>query len=417
MLLPQSMAQAQTLTCANTVTVQSGDTLSSIAEQYLDNGGNYDLIIQSTNAKAATDSSYASIGDANQLAVGMKLCISRSSTSSTSSAAPAATARPAAATAATSVPTVAPTPASRVNVPNTDVLAISWGRAQKYPGSAINIEQTLAPGANYNRYYASYDSEGLKQYGLLTVPRGEKPATGWPVIVFNHGFIPPDVYKTTERYIAYVDNLARSGYIVFRIDYRGHDASEGQASGAYGAPDYTFDVLNAVASIKAYPDADPNRIGMWGHSMGGYLTLRSMVINKDIKVGVIWAGVVASYPDMLNRWRRANSQQLPAGVPTSGRRWRQQLVEDYGTPEENPTFWNSISANSFLADVSGPIQLHHGSADADVPLEFSETLDAQLKAAGKTVELYTYQGDNHNISVNFSAAMRRTIAFFDGYLK
>src|SRR5215217_4526519 len=183
-------------------------------------------------------------------------------------------------------------------------LQIDAMRARQYPGSDIVIEAVLDPGANYNRYYVSYLSEGLKIYALMTVPAGEKPPTGWPVIIFNHGYIPPNVYRTTERYIAYVDLIARSGYIVFRSDYRGHDNSEGEARGAYSTPDYTVDVLNAVSSMKRHPDADPGRIGMWGHSMGGYITLRSMVISDDIKAGVIWAGVVASYPDLLTKWRR-----------------------------------------------------------------------------------------------------------------
>jgi hypothetical protein len=77
-------------------------------------------------------------------------------------------------------------------------LTIESMRQRQYPGSQIVIEQTLAPGSNYNQYIASYQSEGLKIYALLTVPMGEKPATGWPVIVFNHGYIPPQVYRTTE---------------------------------------------------------------------------------------------------------------------------------------------------------------------------------------------------------------------------
>ena len=133
---------------------------------------------------------------------------------------------------------------------------------------------------------------------------GQKPKTGWPVIIFNHGFIPPAQYRTTERYVAYVDAFARNGYIVFKSDYRGHGSSEGRAAGGYGSPDYTIDVLNAVSSIKRYQDADPNRIGMWGHSMGGSVTLRAMVVSKDIKAGVIWAGVVASYPDLFSKWHR-----------------------------------------------------------------------------------------------------------------
>ena len=277
--------------------------------------------------------------------------------------------------------TTAPTStftASPTATPIPHPLSIDAMRAREYPGSDAVIETTLDPGVNYNRYIVSYLSEGLKIYALMTVPNGEKPASGWPVVIFNHGYIPPDVYVTTERYVAYVDLIARSGYIVFRSDYRGHGNSEGEALGGYSRPDYTIDILNAVASMKRYPDADPNRIGMWGHSMGGYITLRSMVITDDVKVGVIWAGVVASYPDLLYNWRRGTGAS-PDSSPRPGS-WRSTFVDQFGSPEENPEFWNSISSNSYL-------------------------------------ELYKYEGDNHNISNYFSAAMRRTIEFLDRYLK
>ncbi|HZQ08333.1 MAG TPA: alpha/beta fold hydrolase, partial [Anaerolineae bacterium] len=197
-------------------------------------------------------------------------------------------------------PTTAPT-ATRIPSPTPlplSPLTIQYLRERTFPGSELKIEQTLTPGANYSRYIASYLSEGFKIYGLLTVPKGTKPATGWPVIIFNHGFIPPTVYRTTERYVAYVDAIARSGYIVFKSDYRGHGSSEGDATGGYGSPAYTIDVLNALASVKRMPEADPNRIGMWGHSMGGQVTLRAMVTDPEIKAGVIWAGVVGSYTNL-----------------------------------------------------------------------------------------------------------------------
>src|SRR5437879_8596720 len=148
-------------------------------------------------------------------------------------------------------------------------LAIDAMRQRDYPGSDLVIERTLAPGSNYRQYVASYLSDGLKIFALLTVPNAAKPASGWPVIVFNHGYIPPTVYRTTERYIAYVDAFARNGYIVFKPDYRGFGSSEGKPVSAYYAPDDTVDVLNAVTTLQRYPAADPNRIGMWGHSMGG----------------------------------------------------------------------------------------------------------------------------------------------------
>ena len=76
-----------------------------------------------------------------------------------------------------------------------------------------------------------------------------------------------------------------------------------------------------------------------------------------------------------------------------------------------------MSANSYLADLSGPIQLHHGDADETVPLLFSQTLYNQLQQAGQTAEFYTYPGDNHNLSNEFSTAMTRTLEFYDRYLK
>lgn len=291
-------------------------------------------------------------------------------------------------------------------------LQIEAMRAREYPGSDIVIERVLEPGVNYSRYYVSYLSDGLKIYALMTVPNGEKPFSGWPVVIFNHGYIPPDVYRTTERYIAYVDQIARSGYIVFRSDYRGHDRSEGAPGGIYTRPNYSIDVLNAVGSIKRYPDADPNRIGMWGHSMGGYITLRSMIVSNDIKAGVIWAGVVARYPDLFTRW---NAGARPTN-PSPGS-WVYSLQQEHGSVEQNPGFWNSISANAYLRDLDGPIQLHHGTADHDVPWEFSEMLYNEMLAANQVAEFYTYEGDNHNISGYFSQAMQRTIEFFDRYLK
>ncbi len=245
------------------------------------------------------------------------------------------------------------------------------------------------------------------------MPRGEKPANGWPVIIFNHGYIPPAEYRTTERYAAYVDALARSGYIVLKSDYRGHGDSEGEATGGYGSPAYTVDVLNALASIRRFPDADPERIGMWGHSMGGHITLRAMVTTSDIKAGVIWAGVVGSYEDLMYRWR-------PTPIPTlatGGRRFTQQLLQTYGSPEENPSFWQSISPIAFVAEISGPVQLHHATEDSVVPVYFSQRLYDAMLAAGKSVEFYTYAGDDHNIANSFSLAMQRSIEFFDRYLK
>jgi LysM repeat protein len=68
-------ALAQTANCAQTYIVQQGDWLSSIAQKFLGDVKAYDAIQQATNDAAKTDSSFATIADANKIEVGQKLCI------------------------------------------------------------------------------------------------------------------------------------------------------------------------------------------------------------------------------------------------------------------------------------------------------------------------------------------------------
>lgn len=205
--------------------------------------------------------------------------------------------------------------------------------------------------------------------------------------------------------------------MVFKIDYRGHGQSEGNPEGAYYSTAYTEDALNAVASLQQLSQVDPTRIGMWGHSMGGHITLRSMVVSNDVKAGVIWGGVVASYEDMMTNWNRSRPWQ-PSNRETAARRpSRQELIDQFGNSDENSEFWQSISPIYHVETISGPIQLHHGQADDVVPYQFSESLHQALIAANQTVEYYSYNNGDHNISgVYFSQAMNRTIDFFKKYL-
>ncbi|GAA4015399.1 prolyl oligopeptidase family serine peptidase [Deinococcus rubellus] len=287
-------------------------------------------------------------------------------------------------------------------------MSIAVARKRAYPGSDLKVLQTLRAGGNSSRQVVSYQSDGLSIHGLLTVPSGMPPKGGWPAVVFNHGYILPNVYRTTERYVAYQDAFARAGFVTLKSDYRGHGSSQGVALGGYYAPGYTDDVMNALGSLKRDNRVNAGRIGMWGHSMGGFLTLRAMVIDPSIKAGVIWGGVVANYDDLMNRWPR----KAPASIPRRVLNLRRDAVARYGTPAENPKFWNSLSANSSLKDLSSPLQLHIGSVDEEVPPAFHATLVGQLKAVGKTVQSYVYPGDNHNLSGNLRTVLDRSVAFF-----
>lgn len=297
-------------------------------------------------------------------------------------------------------------------------LSIQYLRDRSYPGSDIKIEQTLTDSGNFHQYIASYQSDGLKIYALLLVPKGSKPTGGWPVILFNHGYIAPQDYQTTARYVAYEDAFANAGYIVFKPDYRGNGKSEGMPGSAYYSANYVIDDLNALASIKKYPDANPGKVGIYGHSLGGNLTLKDLVIRpNDVKAAVIWGGVVGTYNDLINNWQNRVSYHPVAQDLYLRNLNRQNLINQYGDPASNPAFWNSIDPRYFVSDITAPVQLDIGGADNEVPPDFSKSLYDQLQSLGKTSEYYVYPGSDHNISQGFNLAMQRSIAFFDKYLK
>ena len=297
---------------------------------------------------------------------------------------------------------------------STSPLSIANERARSYPGSAFTVRQTLRAGSNYSRQVVSYQSDGLRINALLTVPGGTPPKGGWPAIVFNHGYIPPNEYRTTEKYVAYQDAFARTGFVTIKSDYRGHGSSQGEGVGGYYDPGYTTDVLNALSSLKRDKRVDPERIGMWGHSMGGHLTLRALVIAPgDIKAAVIWAGVTAPYDLLQNGWKRGPGAEK---IPATARRRGLEVRAKYGTVEQNPAFWQAVSPNSFLKDVRAPIQLQQGTADAEVPQSFRTALEKGLKAAGRPYTTYVYPGDDHNLSRNLGIALSRSVAFFKVHL-
>ena len=283
-------------------------------------------------------------------------------------------------------------------------ISIAALRSGEYTGSPLTVVRNLPAGSNYTRQVVSYQSDGLKIYALLTVPRAVPPQGGWPAIVFNHGYIPPAEYRTTERYVAYQDAFARAGFVTFKSDYRGHGESEGVAAGGYNDAGYTIDVLNAAASLKKDARVNAGRLGMWGHSMGGQLSLRAMLVDPDIRAASLWAGVVAGYDVLSTDWHRAGAQgESTQPAPTLG--------------DLNRRYLRLLSPNAHLQDLRGrPLQLHHGTADKDVPYSFQVALAQDLRAAQQPFEAYRYEGDNHNPSGNLRLALNRSVAFFKKHL-
>ena len=289
-------------------------------------------------------------------------------------------------------------------------------RAREYK-STLNERSLYSQGSNYTSYLTSYDSDGFKINGLLTIPAGEEPEGGWPAIVFVHGYIPPSIYTTTGNYADYVDYLARNGYVVFKIDLRGHAESEGDAGGGYYGSDYIVDTLNARAALQSSDFVNPDKIGLWGHSMAGNVVSRSLAAQPQIPAIAIWGGAVYTYSDMQKYGIDDNSYRPPVDANRNANR-RQKLNETYGQFDPKSEFWKQVPFTNYLDGIKGAISLNHAVDDAVVNIGYSRDLNSLLDKTSIPHELNEYPSGGHNINGSaFVEAMQNTVEFYDKYLK
>lgn len=289
-------------------------------------------------------------------------------------------------------------------------------KSRTYSSELGNLK-AIGSAGSYTRYLTSYQSDGLKVNGLFTIPSGEEPTDGWPAIIFIHGYIPPTLYRTQQNYASYVNYLARNGFVVFKIDLRGHDQSEGEPGGAYYSEDYIVDVLNARAALQKADFVNPDKIGLWGHSMAGNVVFRSLASRPDIPAVVIWDGAVYSYEDFVKYRLNDNSYRPPSSNVQRQRR-RQQLFDTYGEFTPDSPFWQQVAATNYLDDIKGAIQLHHAVDDTVVNIGYSIDLITKLDKTSIPHEFYEYPSGGHNLTGNsYNQAMARTVEFFKKYLK
>jgi uncharacterized protein len=290
-------------------------------------------------------------------------------------------------------------------------MTVPYLRQREYQ-SQLGELNSYQNNANYISYLTNYSSDGLKINGLLTRPKGEMPPGGWPAIVFIHGYIAPTIYRTTEKYEDYVNYLARNGFVVFKIDLRGHGDSEGEAGGAYYSSDYIIDALNARAALQASGFVNPDKVGLWGHSMAGNVVLRSMAVKPEIPASVIWGGAVYTYSDMQQYGIDDNSYRPPAQSAQRTRR-RQELFDTHGQFSVDSPFWQQVAATNYLNDMQGALEIHHAVNDDVVSINYSRDLMKLMDGTAVPHQLHEYQSGGHNISGgSFTQAMQRTVEFF-----
>jgi len=243
----------------------------------------------------------------------------------------------------------------------------------------------------------TYCSDGLKINGFLIQPR--KPEGPLPVVIYNRGgtlkWARITFFEILELY-----NLASQGFVVLASHLRGVGGSEGQCEFAAGD---IRDTLNLIKFAKSLPNADTNRIGMWGFSRGALTTYLCLTRDSRIKAAVIHGGE----DDAVNAHRRAEFDEFV--YP--------HVLEDYAKDKEkalqkiSPHLW----AGSIPDDTA--LLLLHGGSDWRVLPDSALTMAQRLQQLGRSYRLVIYEGGSHSLVEHWQEVRGQIHQWFDRYLK
>jgi dipeptidyl-peptidase-4 len=239
----------------------------------------------------------------------------------------------------------------------------------------------------------------ILQYRLFK-PRGFDPAKRYPAIVDVYGG--PGVQRVLDDWTgsSFTQILTRAGYVVFQLDNRG----SGFRGRAFSAPIYRrlgeVEVADQVAGTRwlaAQSFVDPARIGVWGWSYGGYMTLMLMF----------------KAPELY----RAGA----AGAPvTDWRLYDTHYTERYlGKPQDNGEGYEASSVLPYAKDLQGSLLVVHGMADDNVLFMHSTKLFRRLQDLGKPFEVMVYPGAKHGLTRQHDGrhAYATILRFFDDKLR
>lgn len=251
--------------------------------------------------------------------------------------------------------------------------------------------------------------DGLEIHGQLFVPAKTKPGARLPAVIFMHGG-PVRQMLLGFHYYAYYHNayamnqyLASQGYIALSVNFRsgigyGRAFRMAERQGPRGASEYQ-DILAAAKFLRERSDVDPNRIGLWGGSYGGYLTALGLARDSDLFA----AGVdVHGVHDWSLRARLRGADDW--GI--HGDAMMQEAFQS--SPVADVRFWNS------------PVLFIIGDDDRNV--DFIETTDLvqRLRTEGRVhIETLIIPDEVHDFLryENWLRVYKATADFLDRHLK
>ena len=273
------------------------------------------------------------------------------------------------------------------------------------------LPETLDPGLFTPGEFVRFPArDGGEVPGYLFVPAGLDRSETHPAIVWVHGDGVAQNYdgwhlrRDYAVYHSFHQFLVSSGYVVLMPDYRGsvgygRDYRQ-ESYRDVGGGDYR-DVAAAADHLKTLEFVDPDRLGVWGLSYGGFLTLQALTLDPTLfAAGVDVAGVTD-----FRLW-----------FEDPGGRWVEGRM---GKPPDDPEGY-ALGAPADRAEaIERPLLILHGTADGNVPWFESLHLADRLLRAGKDFELVTYPGEFHYFHREhiIEDAWRRVHRFFDEHLR
>ena len=330
-------------------------------------------------------------------------------------------------TPATLTPTITPIPtATRTTEKAIQPYTIDGLRSHKFQSGKIVIRKTLLETENFTRYLIEYPSDGLTITGIMQIPKsGDAP---YPVIMMNHGFFSRTVYNSGDGTDRAAEFLNRRGYLTLSSDYRSWGDSETGESLFYSG--LAIDVVNLMNAIPSLPQADPERIGMWGHSMGGGVTLKVLTIDSRVKAAVIYSSVSADFADIIARCGPGclgdvfagelefgcnSSDILPLDLPPD-------LIASYFNSVSDPEILKAVSPLYHLDNVTAPVQINYGTKDgltfAGTPPEWSTKMYDGFVGEKKDSQIFSQEGEGHSfIGEPWFEFMARSLRFFDKHVR
>jgi dipeptidyl-peptidase-4 len=239
--------------------------------------------------------------------------------------------------------------------------------------------------------------DGARLEARLVKPADFDPSRRYPVIVFVYGGPHSQVVRDNWGATSLLDHLLASrGFLVWSLDNRGSwgrgHAWESALFKATGKRELA-DQLVGVRHLKSLPFVDPARIGIWGWSYGGYMTLYAMTHAPEV-----WKCGFAGAP--VTHWKFYDTI----------------YTERYmRTPQSNPEGYAASAPLTRAADLRAPLLLMHGTADDNVHMQNTVAFVDALTKAGRPHAVHLLPGQKHGVrgrtAVNFRNAA--IVRFFE----